>query len=270
MPNEQVHTVRLRDIRVSRDNVRHTEQEKDLQELADSIRRHKQLQPVVLMGEYGVDPPYQLIVGQRRFLALRDILGAKDIKATFIPELTDTDAIVMSLAENMCRSDLTYKDAADAVTRLYQAFHHNDKRVARETGLSLKKVRQYIYIEARASSETKKKLREGKVKPVDVHRALRAASDDIDKADKLLAKMKDYDKYQKQRMVEYGQQNPSATIKEIVTNAEQPRVERQVIVRLSDKARAGLAAASKKMSMEPDEIAARAVEEWLSNQGFIE
>jgi ParB family chromosome partitioning protein len=269
MPDDRIYSVPLKDIVLSDDNVRQTQPTKDLQELADSIKRHGQLQPVLLMGEYGT-PKYDLIVGQRRFLAHRDILGADEIKATFVKKMTDTEAKVCSLAENMCRVELTYKDAADAITALYRTFGHNDKRLAREIGLSLQKVRQYIYIEERASEKTKRKLREGKVKPVDAQRALRAASDDIDKADQLLERMKKFDRYQKQRMVDYGQQNPKASVTAIVAKAEQPTVERQLLVRLSERARSGLAAAAKKMFMEPEEVAARAVEEWLSTQGFIQ
>lgn len=268
MLNEIIYPVPLKDILVSHDNVRQSEPDKDLQELADSIDKHGQLQPVLLIGEYN-KPKYHLILGQRRFLAHRDILRTKEIKATFVKEMTDTEAKVCSLAENMCRLELTYKDAADAITALYKKFGRSDRRVAKETGLPLRKVRQYIYIEERASAETKRKLHQGQVKPADVQRALQAASDDIGKADKLLERMKKYDKHQKQRMVEYGQQNPSASVTEIIARAEEPRIERQLIVKLSDKARSGLAVAAQKMSMEPDEVAAKAVEEWLSTRGFI-
>lgn len=81
--------------------------------------------------------------------------------------------------------------------------------------------------------------------------------------------MKKFDKYQKQRMADYGRQNPKASVTEIVAKAEQPTVERQLLVKLPERARSGLAAAAKKMSMEPDEVAAKAIEEWLSAQGFI-
>jgi ParB family transcriptional regulator, chromosome partitioning protein len=268
MPNEMIYPVPLKDIRISDDNVRsETEADKDLQELADSIKRHGQLQPVILIGEFG-EPKYDLIVGQRRFLAHK-FLGKREIKATFVKEMSDTDAKVRSLAENMCRVELTYKDAADAITALYKKFGRDDRKVARETGLSLQKIRQYIYIEERASAATKQKLRQRKVQPVDVHRALQAASDDVDKADQLLERMQKYDKYQKQRMVEYGRQNPKASVKDIEAKALEPTVERKLVVKLSDKARSGLAQAAKKMSMEPDELAAKAVEEWLATQGFI-
>jgi ParB/RepB/Spo0J family partition protein len=268
MPNEAIHSVPLKDIELSDENVRRSEPEKELQELADNIRRHGQLQPVLLIGEWE-KPPYRLIVGQRRFRAHRDILKAKQIKATFVEKMSETEAKICSLAENMCRVQLTYKDAADAVTALYKVFGRDDRRVARETGLSLRKVRQYVYVRERASPKMKRMLDEGEVKPVDVQRALRAASDDIHKADELLDRMKDYDKYRTKRVVDYGQDHPRASAREILARAAEPVVERQLLVKLSDKARDGLAAAAKRMSMEPDEVAARAVEEWLSTQGFI-
>lgn len=269
MPNDEIYPIPLTEIRISDENVRQSGPDKDLQELADSIRKHGQLQPVVLMGEHG-SPKYDLIIGQRRFLAHKKILGYKTIKATFVAPMSDTEAKVRSLAENMCRTELTYKDVADAITDIYKFFRRDERKVAKETGLSLHKVRQYIYIEERASAETKRKLRERKVTPIDVQRALQAASDDVEKADVLLKQMQKYDKYQKQRMVKYGQENPKAPVKEIITKAEESVVERQLIVRLSDEARNGLQKATTEMAMEPDEVAAKALEEWLSAQGFMQ
>ena len=270
MPDQQVYEIPLRDIQVDTENVRQSEPDKELQELADSIRRHGQLQPVVLRGEYGRGP-YKLIIGQRRYLAHKDILRKRTIKATFAGRITNTQAAIRSLAENLCRVELSYADAADAITALYKRFERDERRVHRETGLSLQKVRQYIYIEERASQETKKKLRAKKVKPVDVQRALRAASDDIGKADQLLELMKKHelDKHQKSRMVEYGREHPRASAGKIVERAKAPVVEQSFIVKLSERARTGLLAAARKLATAPDELAARAVEEWLSSKGFV-
>lgn len=216
-------------------------------------------------------PKYKLIIGQRRYLAQKDILGTKTIKAVFSDKIDDTQAAIRSLAENMCRVELTYADAASAITALYKHFKRDDRRVSKETGLSLRKIRQFIYIEERASEKTKTKLREGKVEPVDVQRTLRAASDNIDKADELLELMKKYDldKHQKSRMVEYGEEHPRASAKEIVKRAQEPVVEQSFIVKLSERARDGLLAAAEKFAMAPDELAARAVEEWLLSKGFV-
>jgi len=270
MSTEQVYEIPLKDIDIDKGNVRHAETNGELEELADSIKKHGQLQPVVLRGKYG-HPPYKLIIGQRRFLAHQRI-PKKTIKATFSETISNVEAAIRSLAENMCRVELSYADAANAITALYKEFDHNDRQVAKETGLSLQRVRQYIYIEERASPQTKADLRrKGGVKPVDVQRALKAASDDIGKADKLLEIMKKYqfDKYQKSRMVEYGETHPKASVEEIAKQAQKPSVERAFIVRLSERARKALIDAAEKLSMSPDEVAARAVEEWLSSKGFV-
>ena len=268
MSTEQIYEIPLKDIEIDKENVRHADTNGELEELADSIKKHGQLQPVVLRGKYG-NPPYKVIIGQRRFLAHRRI-PKKTIKATFSETLTNVQAAIRSLAENMCRVELSYADAANAITALYKEFGRNDRKVAKETGLSLQRVRQYIYIEERASSQTKSALRRGKVKPVDVQRALKAASDDIGKADELLEIMKKYDKYQKSRMVEYGETHPKASVEEIDKHAQKPVVERTFVVRLSDRARKALIGAAETLHMSPDEVASRAVEEWLCSKGFAE
>lgn len=68
MAEEVIRDIPLRDIREDGVNVRHTDVEKDIEELANSIRQHGLLQPIVLRGEYG-QKPYELIMGRRRLLA---------------------------------------------------------------------------------------------------------------------------------------------------------------------------------------------------------
>ena len=90
----EIYDIPLRQIHVSNDNVRHHDPTKDLQELADSIKRHGLLQPVVLKGDYG-EPPYELIGGQRRFLAYQKILKWPKIRAVFagpLPQLRPLSA----------------------------------------------------------------------------------------------------------------------------------------------------------------------------------
>jgi len=266
-----IYEILIDEIEISKFNVRKHTVEKDLQELAASIKEHGQLQPVVLRGEYG-KPPYELIIGQRRYCALRDILKAETIKATFAGYISPLNAKIRSLAENMVRSELSYEDTADAVTALYKELGRNDQKVSEKTGLSLRKVRQFIYIEERASEKTRKELRDGKVQPADVQRALRAASDDIAKADRLLELMKKHhlDRYQKSRLVDVGLANPKASPEKIIELAKPPAIEKVYMVRLPEKVHAALLTASKSLAHTPDELAAQAVEEWLKEKGFLE
>jgi ParB family chromosome partitioning protein len=270
MTEQTIYKIPINQITISDANVRHSEPGRDLEELAASIRKHGLLQPVVLMGEYG-NPPYQLIVGQRRFLAHRDILHKDMIRATFAGKLNPVQARIRSLVENMHRLDLNHADAAEAITYLYKRLDKDERKVRAETGLSLQRIRQYVDIQERASPKMKEKLRQRKVKPPDVQRALRAASGDVDKAERLLEKVQKYSftRYQKERLVEYGEAHPKADIDTIIEEAQRPRVERIFSVKLPDRVRAGLAKAADKLAMNPEEVAVQALEEWLSKKGFL-
>lgn len=271
MQPSDIHDILLKDIRISDDNVRLHDPDRDLAELAASIKRHGLLQPVVLLGGPG-KPPYDLISGQRRFLAHKKILKAKSIRAVFIGDLNRTQAIVRSLVENLQRVELEYVDTAKAITELYNSLGKDETRVQKETGLSLRRIREYILIEARASSRMKTLLRNGKVSASDVKRALRAAQENIDKAEELLDLIVTLKptSHQKKRLVQYGEKHKGAAAKRILEEAMKPHIEVNIVVSLSEDVRAGLILATKKMAMEPEELASHILNEWLQAQGFVQ
>ncbi len=264
-----IYDVELRDIEVSTDNVRLSDPMTDVSELAASIKRHGLLQPVVLLGSYG-NPPYQLVTGQRRFLAHKQILRTKTIRAVFAGNLTRTQSVVRSLVENMQRVELEYEDTAKAVTFLYDKFGKDERRVASETGLSLKRVRDYILIEARATSKMKSWIKNRRVSPMDVKRSIRAAQENLDKAEELLELIMKYKPtvHQKRRIVMYGESDKRASAKTILEQALKPHVEENIIITLPDELRHALVRATKSLEMEPDELASKILGDWLRTQGF--
>jgi ParB family chromosome partitioning protein len=269
MSLETIRNIPLDDIQISPDNVRHADPRKDLGELAASIARHGLLQPVVLLGEFG-KPPYKLISGQRRFLAHQEILKAPTIRSVFAGKLNHTQAVVRSIVENLQRLDLEYIDTAKAITNLYTHFGNDEYKVQKETGLSIRKIRDLILVEAQASSKMKTLLQEKKVSPADVKRAIRAAQEDMKKAEKLLDLIVKYKPtaHQKRRLVHYGESDPKASAATIVEEAMKPHVEENIIISLSKDVRAALLEATKAMSMEPEELAGKVLSEWLRAQGF--
>jgi len=266
----EIHDIPLKDISISPDNVRLSDPTKDLDELAASIKRHGLLQPVVLMGEFG-HPPYKLITGQRRFLAHQKVLKAAKIKSVFVGHLTKTEAVVRSLVENMQRLDLDYDDTAKAVTHLYEEYGKDERKVHVETGLSLQKVREFILIEARATPKMKSLLKARKVTPIDVKRAIRAAQDDLKKAEALVDLIIKHKPttHQKKRLISYGDKNKSASAEQIFEDAMKPHIEQSILISLPEDVRQGLMKATKSMAMEPDELAAKVLADWLRGQGFI-
>ncbi len=270
-PLEQIHEVDIDDIELSHDNVRLSHATKDLDELAASIKRHGLLQPIVLIGEVG-KPPYKLISGQRRFLAHKDILKRDKIRAVFTQRaLSKTQAVVQSLVENLQRVELEYADIAKAVTFLYEKLGKDEEKVQKETGLSLRKIRDFILIEARATPKMKTLIRERKVTPIDVKRAISAAQDDLRKAQELLDLMMEYkpNTDQKRRIVLYGGSHKRASAKNIFSEAIKPQIEQNIVVSLPEEVRVGLIEATKSLRMAPEELAAKVLSDWLRTQGFV-
>lgn len=271
MSLDKIHEIRIKDIIISENNARLHDPEKDLDELAASIKKHGLLSPVVLLGEYGSQKPYKLITGQRRLLAHKKILKAKTIRAIFAGNLSQTQEVIRSVVENMQRLGLEYVDTARAITDLYNKLNKDDGKVKQETGLSLKKIREYILIDAQATSKMKRLLKDKKVSPADVKRALRAAQSNISKAEELLDLMIKYkpNAHQKKRIVKYGEEDKTMPSNKIVEEAMKAHVEDNIIISVPEEIKAALKLAMDELSMDQEELATKAISDWLRSQGFL-
>ncbi len=134
----------LTEIRVSPQNTRQDLQsgteDTSLDDLAESIRELGLLQPVTVMEGHG--GKYELIAGQRRFLACQKV-GMSTITAIVRDDLDATDATVISLVENVHRADMSPIDKARAYQGIYNKYGDYE-RVARETGVSAPTIRRYM------------------------------------------------------------------------------------------------------------------------------
>ena len=102
--NNSIQPVKLdiMDIEPNKEQARKQFDEAALSELADSIAQHGVLQPLLVRPIIGGG--YQLIAGERRWRASR-IAGLTQVPV-IIKELTDDEAAVISLIENLQREDL--------------------------------------------------------------------------------------------------------------------------------------------------------------------
>ena len=266
---EKIYSIPLTNITISTDNVRATNATKDLDELAASIKKHGLLQPVILIGRYA-HPPYELISGQRRLLAHQK-LGESEIRAVFAGTLSKTEAVVRSLVENMQRLDLDHDDTAKAITYLYKKYNKDEQQVHKETGLSIRKIRDLILIQERATRKMKALMNRGEVSPADVKRAIRAAQDNLKKAEALVDLIIKHNPttHQKKRLAMYGDKDKHASAKEILENAMKPHVEQSILISLPNDVQLGLTKATKSMAMEAEELAAKVLADWLRGQGFL-
>src|SRR5712692_2772029 len=106
-------------IRESKTNPRRFFDEAKLAELAENIRQHGVLQPILLRplpeGEAGL---YELVAGARRFRASR-LAKRESIPAT-VRELTDAQALELQVIENVQRVDVHPLDEAQGYAALIE------------------------------------------------------------------------------------------------------------------------------------------------------
>ena len=271
MEVQKIEDVNLSDIELSGINVRTDldtpNSQENLKELAESIRENGLMQPILLRGTLG-SPPYDVIVGQRRFLAHK-LLEKETIRATFSGEIGDREVLLLSLSENICRQELNYTDIQDAITELYNMYGKDIEQVRSHLGLSTRKIRSFIKIKEQASDKIHQLLEEKKISMADAKRAIDAAQGDTGKADILIDEIVDMTKYEKKRLVDFATSNSDKSVDEIVENAKKPRVEETVILRLPLQVHKALEEAANKLELDGDEIAMKALQSWLITNDFL-
>jgi ParB family chromosome partitioning protein len=117
-------------IRPSRQQVRTRFDAEPLGELAESIRRHGILQPLLVRKHAD---GYELIAGERRWRAAR-IAGLSSVPAVVRRESESDEHLVLGLIENLQRSDLDAIEEARGLQRLTIEFGLTHEEVASRIG----------------------------------------------------------------------------------------------------------------------------------------
>lgn len=106
-----------------------------LSELADSIREHGVIQPLIVSRPEGRGKaPYQLIAGERRLLAAR--LAGLDKVPVIVKEASPQALLELALVENLQREDLGPLEEAAAFRRLGGEFKLTQEAIATRVGRS--------------------------------------------------------------------------------------------------------------------------------------
>ncbi|MBF0624754.1 MAG: ParB/RepB/Spo0J family partition protein [Magnetococcales bacterium] len=114
---------------------RHNPDGEALNELADSIREHGILQPLLVrIPREGVEGRYELIAGERRLRAAR--LAGLERVPVLVEEMDDGQSLEVAILENVQREDLNVVEAARGYQRLVQEFGYSHARVAQRVGKS--------------------------------------------------------------------------------------------------------------------------------------
>ena len=99
----------------------------DLSELAESIREHGLIQPIIVTR--GIrEGEYVLIAGERRLLAARQ--AEMERIPAIVREASDQQRLELALIENLQRADLNPLEAAEAYRQLAEDFHLSHEAIA--------------------------------------------------------------------------------------------------------------------------------------------
>lgn len=111
-----------------------------LTELAESIKTSGVVQPVVLRTRvWG----FELLAGERRWRAAQQA-GLHEIPAIVRDDLSDTEAFVIGLIENLQRESLTPIETAAGLKRLGELFELTHEEIGERVGKSREYVSNYL------------------------------------------------------------------------------------------------------------------------------
>ncbi|MBQ7203420.1 MAG: ParB/RepB/Spo0J family partition protein [Eubacterium sp.] len=125
-------TLPINDIIPNKDQPRKTFDEAALEELAESIRLHGVLQPLLVRPL--TTGGYQLVAGERRWRASR-MAELKEVPV-IIKELDDTEAMQIAIIENLQREDLNPIEEAEGLQALIDKCGFTQEEAAASVGKS--------------------------------------------------------------------------------------------------------------------------------------
>jgi ParB family chromosome partitioning protein len=105
-----------------------------LEELVASIKATGLIQPLIVRPVPGLPHQFEVVAGERRLKAAQ-LAGLTDVPA-IIREFSDSEALAISLIENIQREDLSPADEARALHRLIEEFALTHEQVAHAIGRS--------------------------------------------------------------------------------------------------------------------------------------
>ncbi len=125
-------TLRIAEIEPNRDQPRKNFSDEAISALADSIREHGMLQPILVrpISTGG----YQIVAGERRWRAAR-MLGLDEVPVT-IRELSDAETMQIAIIENLQRENLNPIEEANGYNELIEKFGMTQEKVAKMVGRS--------------------------------------------------------------------------------------------------------------------------------------
>lgn len=111
----------------------------ELDELAQSIKQHGILQPLVVCKSGN---KFQLIAGERRLRAA-ELLGSQEVPV-IVKEVSDRDKLELAIIENIQRRDLNPLETANSYKILSEEFGLSNEDIAEQVGKGVSTVANFL------------------------------------------------------------------------------------------------------------------------------
>lgn len=123
--------IELKDIKANKKQPRKFFDNNKLNELAESVKEHGIIQPLILKKE---EKGYSIIAGERRYRAAK-IAELTEVPA-LIMDISDEKLLQVSLIENIQREDLNPIEKATAIRELLDKYNLTQQKLADKLGIS--------------------------------------------------------------------------------------------------------------------------------------
>jgi len=268
----------------------------DITELMDSIESKGLLHPLVVRK---VDDKYEVVCGSRRFHAIK-ALGWKTVPCD-VRELSDSEAMVLSLVENLQRGDLNLEEKVTAYLKIMSLENlktHEElseyTTIPRQTISqdlqayeALKILKPHGITVGKSSTPTVGKTQEvmvevpkthaimveGAFKHKDVKEKfteLKLSKEKIEeKYVELVKEIKDLPRYQARKVVNHFKKFPEKDIEIIKEEALARYSGIMLQVYFRPKVARALEEAALERALEPEELVPEIVTQWLKKEGYM-
>ena len=165
-------TLRLNEIEPNREQPRRDFNDESISALADSIKEHGLLQPIVVKP---IDGGYQIVAGERRCRACR-MLGLSEVPVV-IKDFTDFETAQVALIENLQRENLNPIEEALGYQTLMDKFGMTQDAVSKTIGKSRSTIANSLRL-LNLPAEIKEMVRSGSI-TMSHAKALMSLDDDV-------------------------------------------------------------------------------------------
>jgi ParB family transcriptional regulator, chromosome partitioning protein len=215
----------IKDLVIERFQVRKQNVGEELDELAASIEKYGLLQPIVVCKSAEQPGKWEIVCGQRRYLAHKQILKWPKIIAGIIEHSIEyEEGLALSASENVVRLDMTRKDLIDLCADLFKRYG-TIRDVVEETKLPYPIVRKYIRFDG-LPSDLQEKVNQSELN-VDLAMKVQDAASatgsyNQQEANKLIKVLKTVDNPIQKKIIKLRKNNPTVSLDKIVKKAEEP------------------------------------------------